>query len=92
MLFFFETTAYQYGFASNVVVVLMASASVSALLFGKILLNEKLTISAILGTLLAIIGIFAISWSGGSNLNMLLNAIIAGSGYGVFSVLVKNSL
>lgn len=89
VLFFFETTAYQYGFASNVVVVLMASASVSALLFGKILLNEKLTISAILGTLLAIIGIFAISWSGGSNLNMLLNSIIAGSGYGIFSVLVK---
>lgn len=89
VLFFFETTAYQYGFASNVVVVLMASASVSALIFGKILLNEQLTISAILGTLLAIIGIFAISWSGGSNFNMLLNAILAGSGYGIFSVLVK---
>lgn len=89
VLFFFETTAYQYGFASNVVVVLMASASVSALIFGKILLNEQLTISAILGTLLAIIGIFAISWCGGSNFNMLLNAILAGSGYGIFSVLVK---
>lgn len=89
VLFFFETTAYQYGFASNVVVVLMASASISALIFGRILLNEQLTISAILGTLLAIIGIFAISWSGGSNFNMLLNAILAGSGYGIFSVLVK---
>lgn len=89
VLFFFETTAYQYGFASNVVVVLMASASVFALLFGRMLLNEKITIAAILGTLLAIVGIFLISWSGGSNLTMLLNAIIAGSGYGVFSVLVK---
>lgn len=89
VLFFFETMAYQYGFASNVVVVLMASASVSALVFGNILLNEQLTISAILGTVLAIVGIFAISWSGGSNWNMLLNAILAGSGYGIFSVLIK---
>lgn len=89
VLFFFETTAYQYGFAANVVVVLMASASVSALVFGKILLNEKPTISAILGTLLAIIGIFVISWSGNSNPYMLINAMMAGGGYGVFSVLIK---
>uniref|UniRef100_Q0I5B4 EamA domain-containing protein n=1 Tax=Histophilus somni (strain 129Pt) TaxID=205914 RepID=Q0I5B4_HISS1 len=33
-LFFFETTAYQYGHAANVVVVLMAASAVSSLLGG----------------------------------------------------------
>ncbi|WP_143432534.1 hypothetical protein [Histophilus somni] len=33
-LFFFETTAYQYGHAANVVVVLMTAAAVSSLLGG----------------------------------------------------------
>lgn len=33
-LFLFETTAYQYGHAANVVVVLMAAAAVSSLLGG----------------------------------------------------------
>ncbi|ELA08782.1 hypothetical protein MOMA_00180 [Moraxella macacae 0408225] len=93
VLFFFETTAYQYGFASNVVVVLMASASVAALLFGKILLNENINIAAILGTLSAIAGIFVISGANfnasGNTVKMLINAILAGSGYGIFSVLVK---
>lgn len=89
VLFFFETKAYQYGFASNVVVVLMASASVSALIGGRWLLNEPLTISAILGTLLSIVGVFFVSWSGGSDMLMVLNAMLAGSGYGLFSVLVK---
>lgn len=89
VLFFFETAAYQYGFASDVVVVLMASAAVSALIFGRILLHEPLYLSAISGTLSAVAGIFMISWSGGSSPQLMVNAVAAGSGYGIFSVLVK---
>lgn len=89
VLFFFETKAYQYGFASNVVVILMASAAVSALMFGKILLNDEINISALIGTVFSIIGIFIISWSKGANYLLILNAILAGSGYGIFSVLIQ---
>ena len=88
-LFFFETLAYQYGHAANVVVVLMASAAISALLGGRLLLNEAVTVSALLGTAFAIIGITVISWSGSSNWLLISNAALAGSGYGLFSVLVK---
>ncbi|MFC0323460.1 DMT family transporter [Gallibacterium melopsittaci] len=89
VLFFFETTAYQYGQAANVVVVLMAAAAVSALIGGWLLLAEKITLSAILGTLVAITGIFIISWAGSSSWQAVLYAALAGSGYGIFSVLVK---
>ncbi|OBW94101.1 DMT family transporter [Gallibacterium salpingitidis] len=89
VLFFFETNAYQYGQAANVVVVLMASAAVSALIGGWVLLAETITISAIIGTIIAVIGIFVISWSGGGDWLAIVNAILAGSGYGLFSVLVK---
>lgn len=89
VLFFFETTAYQYGFASNVVVILMASAALSALVFGKILLNDKINASALIGTMFAIIGIFVISWSKGAHYLLVFNAILAGSGYGIFSVLLQ---
>ncbi|WP_373746395.1 DMT family transporter [Neisseria dentiae] len=89
VLFYFETIAYQYGNASDVVVVLMASAAVSALLFGAALLKEKISIAAVSGTLLAVGGIFIISWSGGNDFLLILNSIFAGLGYGLFSVMVK---
>ncbi len=89
VLFFFETVSYQYGNAADVVVVLMASAAVSALVFGRVVLGEKMTPAAIVGTALAVIGIFVISWSGNNHYLMLLNSMIAGCGYGLFSVLVK---
>ncbi|TCM65082.1 EamA domain-containing membrane protein RarD [Acinetobacter calcoaceticus] len=88
-LFFFETIAYHYGAAPSVVVILMASAAISALIFGNFLLKERIYVSAIIGTLCAIIGIFIISWPGGSHRFLLINAALAGTGYGVFSVLVK---
>lgn len=89
VLFFFETAAYKYGNASNVVVILMASAAVSALVFGRLILLESINLSIMLGASLAISGIFIISWSGGSTFLLLLNAILAGLGYGLFSVLIK---
>ena len=88
-LFFFETIAYNHGAAANVVVVLMASAAISALFFGRLVLKESIYIHSIIGTLLAVTGISVISWKGENSLLMLINASIAGIGYGLFSVLIK---
>ncbi|ERF78197.1 DMT family transporter [Gallibacterium anatis] len=89
VMFFFETLAYQYGQAANVVVVLMASAAVSALIGGWLLLAEPIVFSAIVGTLIAILGIFIISWSGSGTWQAVVNASLAGIGYGLFSVFIK---
>ncbi|MDF7675386.1 DMT family transporter [Neisseriaceae bacterium ESL0693] len=88
-LFFFETAAYQYGHAANVVVILMASSAVFALIFGAILLYERINTWSIAGTALAIMGIFIISWSGNSSVLLMAYAMAAGLGYGLFSVSVK---
>ncbi|MDA3978894.1 DMT family transporter [Gallibacterium sp. AGMB14963] len=89
VLFFFETTAYQYGLAANIVVILMASAAVSALVGGWLLLAEPIYLVEIIGTLVAIIGIFVISWSGNSGILAVIYATLAGIGYGLFSVFIK---
>ena len=88
-LFVFETKAYEYGNPANVVVVLMAAATISATLFSVLLLKEKLLLSTILGILLAVTGIFVISWTSSVNLNLIFFASLAGSGYGLFSVLMQ---
>ncbi len=89
VLFYFETLAYSYGNASDVVIVLMASAALSALFFGVLLLQEKLSLGIIAGVALAITGVFIISWVGENSYLLLLNSTIAGAGYGLFTVLVK---
>lgn len=88
-LFVFETKAYEYGNPANVVVILMAAATISATLFGTLLLKEKLLLNTILGVLLAIAGIFVISWTSSVNLSLVIYAALAGSGYGLFSVLMQ---
>ena len=88
-LFVFETKAYEYGNPANVVVVLMAAATISATLLSALLLKEKLLLSTILGILLAVTGIFVISWTSSVNLNLIFFASLAGSGYGLFSVLMQ---
>lgn len=88
-LFIFETKAYQYGNPANVVVILMASATISATIFGMVLLKEKLLVNTCIGILLAIIGIFVISWTDKANPNLIIFASLAGSGYGLFSVLMQ---
>lgn len=88
-LFFFETIAYGYGSPPNVVVTLMASAALTALFLGALILKEKISLSAMCGSLLAICGITVISWKGNTNLYLFLNAMLAGFGYGSFTVMVK---
>lgn len=59
------------------------------LYFGRLVLKESIYIHSIAGTLLAVAGISLISWKGENSLLMLINASIAGTGYGLFSVLIK---
>jgi len=91
ILFFFETIAYSFSYGSppNVVVILMTSASISALFFSYLILKEKVFISSIFGAIFAIIGVSIISWKGSINLPLLFNASVAGIGYGIFTVLIK---
>ena len=88
-LFVFETKAYEYGNPANVVVILMAAAIISATLFGALLLRERLLLNTIFGVLLAVAGIFIISWTSSINLSLVFYAALAGSGYGLFSVLMQ---
>ena len=88
-LFVFETKAYAYGNPANVVVILMAAATISATLFGALLLKERLVLNTIVGVLLAIAGIFVISWTSSVDLTLVFFAALAGSGYGLFSVLMQ---
>ena len=88
-LFVFETQAYQYGNPANVVVILMAAATISATLFGALLLKEKLLLNTVFGMLLAIAGIFVISWKSSVDLTLVFFAALAGIGYGLFSVLMQ---
>ena len=88
-LFVFETKAYEYGNPANVVVILMAAATISATLFGALLLKERLLLKTFIGVLLTVVGIFVISWTSSVNLNLVFFAVVAGSGYGLFSVLTQ---
>lgn len=92
VLFHFETAAYKSFSAAGVVVMLMASASISSIVLGRLLLKDPITAQSLGGAALAIAGIIVIF--GGdldiaSGLRGALLAIAAGCGYGAFSVLMK---
>ncbi|MDK9560428.1 DMT family transporter [Gallibacterium anatis] len=89
VMFIFETSAYQYGQAANVIVVLMAASAVFSLVGGWLLLSERIHFFAIIGTFSAILGIFIISWSGMEQWKAIVLALIAGAGYGFFSVFMQ---
>lgn len=92
VLFYFETAAYKIETAANVVVVLMASASISAMILSRVILGDKIYVHSIFGAFCAILGIFLIfgvNFQSGFSLYGTVLSIIAGSGYGAFSVMVK---
>lgn len=88
-LFLFETAAYKYGSAANVVVILMASSAIFALIFGALILHERINCWSLAGTLLSVTGIFIISWTGNCSALLIAYAMTAGLGYGLFSVCIK---
>lgn len=92
MLFHFETSAYRHYAAAGVVVVLMASASISSIILGRIFLKDAITANATVGAALAIAGISVIfggDLQQGFTLQGAALAFVAGSGYGAFSVAMK---
>jgi len=90
ILFFFETAAYKHDLAANVVVTLMAFASVSALLFSWPILGDKPNVAQWLGFFLTIAGVSVIvGIKSIVSIQGVLLAAIAGTGYGLFSVLMK---
>lgn len=91
-LFFFETKAYQYENAATVVVVLMASASVSSIILARIVLKDAIDLDITLGALLAVLGVYLIfkdSMGGRFNWQGVFYSAVAGLGYGSFSVCMK---
>ena len=60
VLFHFETSAYRHYAAAGVVVMLMASASISSIILGRIFLKDAITANATVGAGLAIAGIAVI--------------------------------
>ena len=92
VLFHFETSAYRSFAAAGVVVVLMASASISSIILGRIFLRDAITANAVVGAALAIVGIaviFSADLQQGFTLQGAALASIAGCGYGAFSVAMK---
>ncbi|MFJ3448483.1 DMT family transporter [Pseudomonas sichuanensis] len=92
VLFHFETSAYSHYAAAGVVVILMASASISSILLGRIVLHEPITSNAMVGAGLTIAGIsviFGADLGKGFTLQGAVLASIGGCGYGAFSVAMK---
>ncbi|MCE6983842.1 EamA/RhaT family transporter, partial [Pseudomonas frederiksbergensis] len=79
--------------AAGVVVMLMASASISSILLGRIFLKDPITANATVGAALAIAGIaviFGADLQQGFTLQGATLAAVAGCGYGAFSVAMKH--
>ncbi|MBI6896631.1 EamA family transporter [Pseudomonas putida] len=92
VLFHFETLAYSHYAAAGVVVILMASASISSILLGRIILKDPITANATVGAGLTIAGIaviFGADLEQGFTLQGAVLASIGGCGYGAFSVAMK---
>ncbi len=90
VLFYFETLAYEKTSTANVVVVLMASACVVANLAGKYLLGDKPKLNQWLGLIISVVGIATIHGLNSiPNFYGFIYSTVAGSGYGLFSVLLK---
>jgi len=92
ILFYFETAAYQHYSAAGVVVILMASASASAIILGRIVLKDPITANATVGFIFTIAGIMMIlnaDLQKEFSLQGSFLAAIAGCGYGAFSVTMK---
>lgn len=92
VLFHFETSAYSHYAAAGVVVILMASASISSILLGRIVLKDPITANATVGAGLTIAGIaviFGADLDQGFTLQGAMLAATGGCGYGAFSVAMK---
>ncbi|MFC5476039.1 DMT family transporter [Paraherbaspirillum soli] len=90
VLFFFETKAYAYELAANVVFAMMATAALSSILLSRLILKEAIPSASWIGFLTCLLGLaLLLDISQPTRLLGLLFAGIAGLGYGAFSVAAK---
>jgi drug/metabolite transporter, DME family len=91
LLFYFETTAYHYEIAANVVLTLMATSAIVAFVLGQIVLGDRTTLARWSGLLICMVGLAVfLGVSKPSHLLGLAYAALAGSGYGAFFVIAKS--
>lgn len=89
-LFYFETSAYKYEMASNVVFVMMASAAISSLFLESLLKMERITRKKILALAASILGLLIVfDLAHMKNLNGVMLAMSAGVSYGLFSIYLR---
>lgn len=90
VLFFFETKAYSYEMAANVVFTMMASAAFSSVLLSRVILSERIQPLRWAGFLICLFGLaLLLDISQPQNSVGIFFASMAGFGYGAFSVLAK---
>lgn len=92
VLYFFETTAYNYDTVPFVVFVLLGTSVLTTFLFSSLLLKEKKKIPHYIGLLILIVGLSIMQFNTGISGNLSVGAIwaaTAGIGYGMFLVLTK---
>lgn len=92
VLYFFETTAYNYDTVPFVVFVLLGTSVLTTFLFSSLLLKEKKKKSNYIGLVILILGLSVMEFGAGISGNISIGAVfaaIAGVGYGLFLVLTK---
>ncbi|MCY8235055.1 DMT family transporter [Priestia endophytica] len=92
VLYFFETTAYNYAVVPFVVFILLGSSVLTTFVFSSLLLKEKKNRLKFAGLSLLIIGLVIMAFAQGATGGLSIGAIlagIAGLGYGLFLVLTK---
>ncbi|OZI35299.1 EamA family transporter [Bordetella genomosp. 1] len=105
VLFFFETSAYRYALTANVVLTLMATATLSAFLLGWWMLGDRPAPSSWAGLAICLLGLTLVlgaaapdvsapdavvsNASARGHLQGIALAAVAGVGYGAFTVLAK---
>jgi DME family drug/metabolite transporter len=91
LLFYFETAAYHYEIAANVVLTLMATAAIVAFVLGHFVLGDRTTLARWIGLLICMVGLAVfLGVSKPSHLVGLAYAAVAGGGYGAFLVIAKS--
>lgn len=92
VLYFFETTAYNYAVVPFVVFILLGSSVLTTFVFSSLLLKEKKNKLKYAGLFLLIIGLTIMALAQGATGGLSTGAIlagVAGVGYGLFLVLTK---
>jgi len=91
VLYFFETSAYQYMKVSEVVLLLIVGSVITSATLSAIFLNDKIGVTGVLSLVLALLGILILTGVGDSDFNLVgcILAFVSGIGYGGYLVFSK---